>query len=233
MVHSVGLVEHALFSIVLPLKTPVALFLPWDGFFISFGPRHIYLTRATLPTSIREITRTLLILNSQSMEASSSAMDTESHAAPDSEFAHSPWVELGSFTSPHNSPPMPEYSGFDYGPSTLMAVDATYGMSIPPPYASMPLPMPSHSWPSMLTHQPAFHEAGLPPISVPTSVSPSAPTPPIRKTSTGGSTPRRTLTDEDRRRMCLYHEENKQAKQTDIGGKIDELGALGNKGIVC
>ncbi|GLI78118.1 hypothetical protein PoHVEF18_006418 [Penicillium ochrochloron] len=144
-------------------------------------------------------------------------METESHTAPDSEFAHSPWVELGTFTSPHNSPPMPEYSGFDYGHSPLMAVDATYGMSIPPPYASMPLPMPSHSWPSMLTHQSAFHESGLPPVSVPTSVSPSAPTPPIRKTSTGGATPRRTLTDEDRRQMCLYHEENKQAKQTDIG----------------
>ena len=27
------------------------------------------------------------------------------------------------------------------------------------------------------------------------------------------------LTDEDRRNMCLYHEENKTAKQTDIGGK--------------
>jgi hypothetical protein len=162
----------------------------------------------------------------KSMEDSSTAMETESHTAPDSEFAHSPWVELGTFTSPHNSPPMPEYSGFDYGHSPLMAVDATYGMSIPPPYASMPLPMPSHSWPSMLTHQSAFHESGLPPVSVPTSVSPSAPTPPIRKTSTGGATPRRTLTDEDRRQMCLYHEENKQAKQTDIGGKIGNIGAL-------
>lgn len=35
----------------------------------------------------------------------------------------------------------------------------------------------------------------------------------------GGATPRRTLTDEDRRRMCVYHEEHKTAKQTDIGGK--------------
>jgi hypothetical protein len=31
--------------------------------------------------------------------------------------------------------------------------------------------------------------------------------------------PRRTLTDDDRRQMCIYHEENKTAKQTDIGGK--------------
>jgi hypothetical protein len=217
-------VEHALFSIVLPLKTPSHC-SPLAGFFISFDPRHIYLTRASLH-SIGIAKSLKPSRSSRSMEDSSSAMETESHAAPDSEFAHSPWVELGNFTSPHNSPPIPEYSGFDYGPSPLMAVDATYGMSIPPPYASMPLPMPSHSWPSMLTHQSAFHESGLPPVSVPTSVSPSAPTPPIRKTSTGGATPRRTLTDEDRRQMCLYHEENKQAKQTDIGGKIGNIGAL-------
>ncbi|OGE57610.1 hypothetical protein PENARI_c001G06392 [Penicillium arizonense] len=144
-------------------------------------------------------------------------METETHHAPDGEFPHSPWVEIGAFTSPQHSPPMPEYSGFDYGPAPLMAVDGSYNMSIPPPYASMPLPMPSHSWPSMLTHHSPFQEGGLPHVSAPTSVSPSAPMPPVRKTSTGGSTPRRTLTDEDRRQMCLYHEENKTAKQTDIG----------------
>jgi hypothetical protein len=144
-------------------------------------------------------------------------METDSHHGPDSEFAHSPWVEIGAFASPQHSPPMPEYSGFDYGPSPLMAVDTSYGMSIPPPYTSMPLPMPSHSWPSMLTTHNPF-SAGMP-VSTPTSVSPSAPMPPVRKTSTGGSTPRRTLTDDDRRQMCLYHEEHKTAKQTDIGGK--------------
>lgn len=148
----------------------------------------------------------------------SSAMETEPHA-PEGEFPHSPWVDLGGpFTSPHNSPPMPEFSGFEYGPSPIMAVDG-YGMSLPPPYTSMPLPMPSHAWPSMLTNHSPFHD-GLPPIPAPISVSPSAPTPPVRKSSTGGATPRRTLTDEDRRQMCLYHEEHKTAKQTDIGGKI-------------
>ncbi|KAJ5130922.1 uncharacterized protein N7515_006961 [Penicillium bovifimosum] len=140
-------------------------------------------------------------------------METDSHG-PDSEFAHSPWVEIGPFASPQQSPPIHEYSGFDYGPSPLMAVDTSYGMSIPPPYTSMPLPMPSHSWPSMLTTHNPWN--GLP-VSTPTSVSPSAPMPPVRKTSTGGNTPRRTLTDDDRRQMCLYHEEHKTAKQTDIG----------------
>lgn len=150
----------------------------------------------------------------------SPTMKTETHHAPDSEFAHSPWVDLGAFASPQHSPPMPEYSGFDYGPSPLMGVDASYGMSIPPPYASMPLPIPSHSWPSMLTTQSPFHESGVPPAH--TQNPASARPPVIRKTSTGGSTPRRTLTDEDRRQMCLYHEENKTAKQTDIGGEMTE-----------
>ncbi|CAG8039647.1 unnamed protein product [Penicillium salamii] len=142
-----------------------------------------------------------------------SSMETETHA-PDGEFPHSPWVEVGAFASPQHSPPMPEYSGFDFGPP--MMVDSTYGMSIPPPYATMPLPMPSHSWPSMLATNSPFPETGMH-VSAPTSVSPTTPILPVRKTSTGGSTPRRTLTDEDRRQMCLYHEENKTAKQTDIG----------------
>jgi hypothetical protein len=37
-------------------------------------------------------------------------------------------------------------------------------------------------------------------------------------TTTGGSTPRRTLTDDDRRRMCEYHESHPGVKQTEIGG---------------
>lgn len=32
------------------------------------------------------------------------------------------------------------------------------------------------------------------------------------------SSPRRTLTDADRRRMCIFHEENPNVKQTEIGG---------------
>lgn len=36
-------------------------------------------------------------------------------------------------------------------------------------------------------------------------------------TTTKSTNPRRTLTDADRRRMCLYHEENPNVKQTEIG----------------
>jgi hypothetical protein len=37
-------------------------------------------------------------------------------------------------------------------------------------------------------------------------------------TTTAGSTPRPTLTDDDRRRICEYHESHPLAKQTEIGG---------------
>ncbi|KAF7163942.1 hypothetical protein CNMCM5623_008603 [Aspergillus felis] len=141
-------------------------------------------------------------------------MDTESSHTQENEFPQSPWMDMGAFQPPsQNSPPM-DYSGFGYG---VMPLDTPYGVSIPPPYASLPLTMPSNTWPSMLTTQPQFPEQGLAPIPIPASAAPVTPVQPPRKSSTSGSTPRRTLTDEDRRRMCLYHEEHKTAKQTDIG----------------
>jgi len=52
-----------------------------------------------------------------------------------------------------------------------------------------------------------------PPISV-TSI-PTTATP---VTISDDSTPRRVLTDDDRRRMCEYHESHPGVKQTEIGG---------------
>ncbi|KAJ9200281.1 hypothetical protein DTO164E3_2988 [Paecilomyces variotii] len=145
-------------------------------------------------------------------------MDTEAHSGQENDFGHSQWVEMGGYNPSQQTSPIPDFHGFGYGPAPIMPMEPSYSMSIPPSYASLPLAMPSHPWPSMLTAHSSFHEGGLPPAPAPApiSISPPAPTHPIRTTSTG-STPRRTLTDEDRRRMCLYHEENKNAKQTDIG----------------
>ncbi|PWY72399.1 centromere binding protein B [Aspergillus heteromorphus CBS 117.55] len=148
-------------------------------------------------------------------------MDTESNHAPDSDFPPSPWVDMGGFSPSEQSPTM-EYQGFGYG---VVAIDPTYGVTIPPPYATMPIAMPSPAWPSMLSHhQSPFPEPSVPAVPLappPANIAPvtpiAPPPPPPRKSSTSNSTPRRTLTDDDRRRMCLYHEENKTAKQTDIG----------------
>lgn len=82
-----------------------------------------------------------------------------------------------------------------------------------------PLIMPSHStWPSMLTNPASYPP---PTVTVPVSA------PPVvrgngTRVATGHSTssPRKTLTDSDRRRMCQYHLDNPSVKQTEIGGEF-------------
>ena len=142
-------------------------------------------------------------------------MDTDRHARPDSSHFGS-WMEMGNMNqSPQNSPPLSEYHGLSYVP-----LDPSYGMSIPPPYSSLPLTVPSHQWPSVIATQSHFPpDSGLPHVPLP-GLSQVAPVNGGRKGSIGGANPRRTLTDEDRRQMCLYHEEHKTAKQTDIGGEF-------------
>ncbi|KAK2767476.1 hypothetical protein FQN54_003633 [Arachnomyces sp. PD_36] len=93
-----------------------------------------------------------------------------------------------------------------------MPMEPSYSMSIPPPYTTqplLPLAMPSQ-WPSMLTTQGGYGAAPLSAAPLPTPH-------PTHATHSNGPTPRRTLTDADRRRMCLYHEENPHVKQTEIG----------------
>lgn len=77
------------------------------------------------------------------------------------------------------------------------------------------LMVPSHpTWPSMLTNPNSYNSS--PPVAIqPASAPPLKTTrpaiPPIQ------SQPRKTLTDDDRRRMCQYHIDNPSMKQTEIG----------------
>lgn len=70
-------------------------------------------------------------------------------------------------------------------------------------------------WPSMMTTSANFF--------APSVIVPPSPALTVKGMSSkleGTSSPRRTLTDNDRRRMCIYHQENPSVKQTDIGGKL-------------
>ncbi|TQS38358.1 hypothetical protein Golomagni_01136 [Golovinomyces magnicellulatus] len=82
-----------------------------------------------------------------------------------------------------------------------------------PPQQSQPLFAPSHqTWPSMLTNSAIL---SAPQINFSSSLVPSS-----RGTESkqgGSSFSRRTLTDEDRKRMCQYHEDNPSKKQAEIG----------------
>jgi Tc5 transposase DNA-binding domain len=158
-------------------------------------------------------------------------MESEQHQSPESEHGDYQWMTMGAY--PHNasqntSPVMPEYNPYTYGSSAIMPVEPApfYGMARPPPYSSHQQLQPLHplivppQWPSMITSQSSYSATSLPSASIttPTSaVSTNSQPLQIRQTTTGGNTPRRTLTDEDRRRMCQYAEDNPGVKQTDIG----------------
>ena len=124
------------------------------------------------------------------------------------------------FNSQHQSP-IHEHDGFAFNP---MPMDSMYPSSMPPPrtsYQSLQ-PLITPAWPSMLTSQSSYNPtifSSTPIPSAPISAPVSAP-PTTGRTS---STPRKTLTDADRRRMCLYAEEHPNVKQTEIGGTCSSL----------
>ncbi|KAK4123780.1 hypothetical protein N657DRAFT_573257 [Parathielavia appendiculata] len=159
----------------------------------------------------------------------STGMDQESPLAPDNTYANESWVNMNSFQQQTTIP--------DYGGGYGFMPPITHGLPLPseslgrmPPPPSQPvhqtpathtqlpmLMMPPHTtWPSMLTNPNNYgppHSA--PPVAIPSLAAPlkMAKLPAIQTTSQ----PRKTLTDENRREMCKYAEENPNAKQTDIG----------------
>ena len=136
------------------------------------------------------------------------------------------WMNVPSAysASPQTSmSPIKEYSACDYHPVTPTPIEPAYNMSRASPFvtthAQMPLIIPYNGvWPSMLASQPQANYQ--PPI---------LPAEPIQTTlsaSTGSNVtptsvklpPRRKLTDDDRRQMCIEAEQNPFMKQVQIGG---------------
>ncbi|KAL1961340.1 hypothetical protein VTO42DRAFT_68 [Malbranchea cinnamomea] len=144
-------------------------------------------------------------------------MDAEAQPVQDHDFSAPQWVDLGGFNQPQHHSPMQDFNPYVFGSSPVMQMEQAYSMSIPQPYTAqqlLPLTMPP-PWPGIISTQPGFAPVPLAPIPPMQSLgapqrihTPHFPTAP---------TPRRTLTDADRRRMCLYHEENPNVKQTEIG----------------
>ena len=138
---------------------------------------------------------------------------------------HGLWVEGGTPYQSHHQSPAHEYNGFGFSAMPMESVYGTNNM-VPPPRTTQPQlhPLVTTPWPSMLTSQsnygtPIFHQ---PPVSTPSISTPSVSTPMSAPPTTGRShdRPRRTLTDQDRRRMCQYAEAHPNVKQTEIGSEI-------------
>jgi hypothetical protein len=152
-------------------------------------------------------------------------MDHEQHHHQDHFDDHSAAWHDGAGYNPHHQSPVQDYNGFtSYAP---LPMEPMYGTGMHPPHHPHPTPRTTHpqlqplimpQWPSMLTSQSTYQPPIFP--SAPVPITPASATP-VSATSTHSrtsSTPRKTLTDSDRRRMCQYHEENPTVKQTEIGG---------------
>ncbi len=137
------------------------------------------------------------------------------------------WHENSGFNTHHQSP-VQDYGGFSsYAP---LPMEPLYGNAMHPPHQPHTTPRTQHpqlqplimpqmpQWPSMLTSQSTYQPPLFPSAGVPITPASATPVSASSTNSRTSSTPRKTLTDSDRRRMCQYHEDNPTVKQTEIGG---------------
>ncbi|KAF2183219.1 CenpB-DNA-bind-domain-containing protein [Zopfia rhizophila CBS 207.26] len=144
-------------------------------------------------------------------------MEHEHHQEQSFHDNNSNWADNSGYSQSQHQSPVQDYNGFNsYAP---LPMEPLYNTGMHPPRTTHPQlqPLIMPQWPSMLTSQSTY----VPPIfpSAPVPITPASATP-VSATSTRShtsSTPRKTLTDADRRRMCLYHEEHPTVKQTEIG----------------
>ncbi|KAL8714261.1 MAG: hypothetical protein Q9220_001990 [cf. Caloplaca sp. 1 TL-2023] len=146
------------------------------------------------------------------------------------------WVHVADNQPPHQSP-LHEFNDFYMSPPSHLEIGSFYSR---PAVASQPSNPPLYplivpQWPSQLTNPSMSPPSTTPqsslsaPAQTPRPIAPL--TTPIDHITTPHSAPpasvptpiptppsgRRTLTDQDRRRMCQYHDENPTVKQTEIG----------------
>lgn len=124
----------------------------------------------------------------------------------------------------HHGTPAQEYSGFNFDtPQLPMASDgfsATLHQRRTPPQLQQ-LIMPQ--WPSMLSsqaHATFQHQYPQPVQPIQPMTLGQLVTPVSATSGRSTSTPRKSLTDQDRKRMCIYAEEHPHSKQTEIGGAL-------------
>ena len=146
----------------------------------------------------------------------------------DDDFATASMVHVAA-ESPHPSP-QNDYGDFDFSTSVHAQLESIYNR---PLQSSFSTPQPLHplitmpQWPSQITN-PSETSSAPPvvqlqhrpilPLSKTLPAIPKLATVSPKEKSTLSSS-RRTLTDSDRRKMCEYHNENPNVKQTEIGGE--------------
>lgn len=167
----------------------------------------------------------------------SSSMDHDTHLAHhEHNFGNDQWHEMGQYMQTT----MADYAHGYYLSSMAHRLPSESLGHMPPPATPPPPPPPLHgqhsgppapshhptlpmlmvpshpTWPSMLTNPGGFNSS--PPVAIPPVSAGVQPLKPSRPLVTPiSSQPRKTLTDDDRRRMCQWHIDHPEMKQTEIG----------------
>lgn len=143
----------------------------------------------------------------------STVMDTEDLYMQDSGSSQLPRCRLGELSLTHISPTL-RYQADGCG---MPQADSVCDVPMSVPFAT------PNTWHNMVVTQPPHPlpdgselPVPIPPTALSVSNNPSQP----RRQHKLFARPRRTLTVHDRRRICLYHEEHKTAKQVDIAGQL-------------
>ena len=148
----------------------------------------------------------------------------------DDDFPAGQWVEIASDHSPHQSP-LHEYNGFGFLASAHVPLDSIYTRPNQTTYSSNPPlhPLIMPQWPSQITNP---SEGGppaaipLPRVLAPTSAITTPQSAPAASSASASTTARKTLTDQDRRAMCQFHEDHPTVKQTEIGCKLRKFRSI-------
>jgi hypothetical protein len=147
----------------------------------------------------------------------------------DDEYTSYQWDGLEHYHSPQLPSGAHEYTaGYSYMQQTLqhaVPIEPAYSRHIAPLFTVPQAHQPVYQaqWPSMITNPPNNIAPPLPagpalaPVTAYASNQARLPIVAQPPRPTAGTSSRRTLTDQDRRRMCLYHEQNPSVKQTEIG----------------
>lgn len=170
----------------------------------------------------------------RSLSSAKSMQDTAMDAMPmemkqshsdsqDDDFRNGQWVEISNDRSPQESPLHEYNNSYGFMSSSHVSMDSIYSRQMPTSYAANPPlhPLIMPQWPSQITNpsEGTPQSIRLPRPLAPVSAIITPHSAPPAPSAPAPSTARKTLTDQDRRKMCQYHEDHPTVKQTEIGGE--------------
>ncbi|KAI1072323.1 hypothetical protein LB507_002723 [Fusarium sp. FIESC RH6] len=161
-----------------------------------------------------------------------SAMGQDNTMGQNNGYGSDVWTSMSPYSqSPYSASPLTEYPSFGAFGVHGLPSESINRMPPPPPTHQMIQPAPSpmahqqlpllntnQTWPSQLTNPAPAQSYPAPPVSMP----PAASAPPVEapRLPTQHEKSRKTLTTEQKRAMCQFHEDNPGTRQADIGARF-------------